>query len=123
MTRLTIHSAYAELQADGWIEATVGRGTFVSRQIDALKPPLESRLGQEVTPAGVLADILHVTQLPGLIALARSDPANDMFPLRHWQQASELALAGGGAALLSYTTARVTCRYVERWPNSCANAG
>lgn len=106
VTRLTIHSAYAELQADGWIEATVGRGTFVSRQIDALKPPPESRLGQEVTPAGVLADILHVTQLPGLIALARSDPANDLFPLRHWQQASELALADGGAALMSYTTAQ-----------------
>ena len=27
VTRLTIHTAYNELQADGWIESTVGRGT------------------------------------------------------------------------------------------------
>ncbi|MCA9947601.1 MAG: winged helix-turn-helix transcriptional regulator, partial [Anaerolineales bacterium] len=31
VTRLTVQNAYAELQADGWVEAVVGRGTFVSR--------------------------------------------------------------------------------------------
>src|SRR5919202_4817905 len=32
VTRLTVHSAYSELQAGGWVEATVGRGTFVAAQ-------------------------------------------------------------------------------------------
>ena len=31
VTRVTVQNAYDELQATGWIEATVGRGTFVSR--------------------------------------------------------------------------------------------
>src|SRR5919202_4235377 len=34
VTRLTIHSAYSELQAGGWVEATVGRGTFVAPQVE-----------------------------------------------------------------------------------------
>lgn len=106
VTRLTVHSAYAELQADGWVEATVGRGTFVAERIGELRPPPAVTLGSEVTPAGVLSDILHVAQLPGLTVLARADPALDMFPLRQWQKANEMALASGGPALLSYTTAQ-----------------
>src|SRR5437588_9965904 len=30
LTRLTVHSAYAELQSQGLIESHVGRGTFVA---------------------------------------------------------------------------------------------
>src|SRR3712207_4989095 len=30
LTRLTVHNAYSELQAGGWVEAYVGRGTFVA---------------------------------------------------------------------------------------------
>src|SRR5690348_15888234 len=32
LTRLTVHSAYMELQAEGLVEAIVGRGTFVVEQ-------------------------------------------------------------------------------------------
>ena len=35
VTRLTVQTAYAELQSGGWIEATIGRGTFVSAQAQA----------------------------------------------------------------------------------------
>jgi 2-aminoadipate transaminase len=104
ITRLTVHSAYAELQSGGWIEATVGRGTFVAAQIDQLIVPPTSELGREATPAGMLADLLRMTQLPGLSALARADPAPDLFPLRNWQRASELALASGGSSMMNYTT-------------------
>ncbi len=106
VTRLTVHSAYAELQSGGWIEATVGRGTFVAARLDALLLPPETALGQEVTPSGVVSDILHMTQIPGLSALAKADPAMDLFPLRHWQRAHEMALVSGGAALFNYTTAQ-----------------
>lgn len=104
VTRLTVHSAYAELQAGGWLEATVGRGTFVAERIEQLVAPPEAELGREVTPAGMLADMLRMTQLPGLAALARADPAPELFPLRNWQRANELALAGGGPLLMNYTT-------------------
>lgn len=106
ITRLTVHSAYAELQSGGWIEATVGRGTFVAQRIDALLTPPQAALGREVTPAGMLADILHMTQIPGLMGLAKADPAVELFPLRNWQRANEMALAAGGPELLSYTTAQ-----------------
>jgi 2-aminoadipate transaminase len=103
VTRLTVHSAYAELQSGGWLEATVGRGTFVAERIEQLLAPPEADLGREVTPGGMMADILRMTQLPGLTALARADPAAELFPLRNWQRANELALAGGGPALMNYT--------------------
>lgn len=103
VTRLTVHSAYAELQAGGWLEATVGRGTFVAERIEQLVAPPEAELGREVTPAGMLADMLRMTQLPGLAALARADPAPEYYPLRNWQRATELALSGGGPALMTYT--------------------
>jgi 2-aminoadipate transaminase len=106
VTRLTVHSAYAELQAGGWLEATVGRGTFVAEQIDQLVASPETQLGREVTPAGMLADLLRMTQLPGLATLARADPALDLFPMRNWQRALELAIASGGAAVMNYTTAQ-----------------
>lgn len=106
VTRLTIHSAYAELQSGGWIEATVGRGTFVAERIEQLVTPIESQLGREVTPAGMLADQLRMTQLPGLAALGRADPGTEFYPIRNWQRANELALASGGANLMNYTTAQ-----------------
>ncbi len=106
VTRLTVHSAYAELQAGGWVEATVGRGTFVAARVEELIAPPEAQFGREVTPAGMMADILRMTQLPGLIALAKADPAHEFFPMRNWQRAIELALQSGGPLLMSYTTAQ-----------------
>ncbi len=106
VTRLTVHSAYSELQAGGWVEATVGRGTFVAQRIEELLAPPEAQLGCDVTPAGMMSDILRMTQLPGLAALAKADPAHEFFPLRNWQRASEMALEAGGPILMSYTTAQ-----------------
>jgi len=106
VTRLTVHSAYAELQSVGWVEATVGRGTFVAERIEQLIAPPETEFGREVTPGGMLSDILRMTQIPGLAALARADPAPEHYPLRNWQRACELALASGGPGLMNYTTAQ-----------------
>ena len=106
ITRLTAHSAYAELQAGGWVEATVGRGTFVAQQEDMMRTSLASMLGQEVTPRGVLDDILRMAQMPGLRSLAMSDPLAEGFPLREWQRATEEALAIGGPQVMGYATAQ-----------------
>lgn len=106
VTRLTIHSAYAELQSGGWIEATVGRGTFVAEHIEQLIAPVESQIGREVTPAGMMADLLRMAQVPGMAAMGRADPAPEFFPLRNWQRANEIALASGSPTLLNYTTAQ-----------------
>ena len=104
VTRLTVHSAYAELQSGGWIEATVGRGTFVAQRLTDLVAPLVDNLGREVTPGGMLADLLRMTQIPGLSALAKADPAIDLMPIQAWQRATEMALTAGGTSLMTYTT-------------------
>src|SRR5919109_2345335 len=52
VTRLTVHSAYSELQSGGWVEATVGRGTFVAAT--AQPEELMTAAGREITADGVL---------------------------------------------------------------------
>jgi 2-aminoadipate transaminase len=76
----------------------------VAEQIEALVTPPEAALGREVTPGGMMTDILRMTQISGLSALARADPATDLFPLQQWQRAMEMALHTGGHALMNYAT-------------------
>jgi GntR family transcriptional regulator / MocR family aminotransferase len=102
VTRLTIHSAYSELQAGGWVEATVGRGTFVADQ-----PASASALAQsnpELSSHSLLGDMLRMAQLPGLRSLAMADPAPELYPLREFKNALDEALSSGGAAILGYIT-------------------
>lgn len=101
VTRLTVHSAYSELQAGGWVEATVGRGTFVADwlQADAAIP----ELGREFSAHGVLSDMLRMAQLPGMRSLAMADPAPEFYPVREFARALDEALASD-IAMLGYTS-------------------
>src|SRR5689334_5808911 len=55
VTRLTIHSAYSELQAGGWVEATVGRGTFVAAQ--ATTPSALAQPNRDLSGHSLLSDM------------------------------------------------------------------
>jgi DNA-binding transcriptional MocR family regulator len=101
VTRLTIHTAYNELQADGWIESTVGRGTFVAVQNTLPVSPAD--LGSEVSVGGVLNDMLRMAQMPGIHSFAMADAAPELLPQREFRRALDDALTDG-AALLSYGT-------------------
>jgi 2-aminoadipate transaminase len=97
VTRLTIHSAYSELQAGGWVEATVGRGTFVAQQstpLGLLTPP-----DRELSAHNLMGDMMRMAQLPGLRTLAMADPAPDLYPMREFKQALDEALSNGPSAL------------------------
>lgn len=78
VTRLTVQHAYAELQSEGWLEATVGRGTFVSATAHThtfgrgMQPPL--------TPDSVINEILQVNQAVGLRSMASASPDPLLFP-------------------------------------------
>lgn len=78
VTRLTVQTAYAELQSGGWIEATVGRGTFVSAQ--AAVQPRWSAIHGAATPAAVIGDLLQMSQRQGLRSLASASPDPALFP-------------------------------------------
>jgi 2-aminoadipate transaminase len=102
VTRLTIHSAYSELQSGGWVEARVGRGTFVAVPADSSGAVVE--LGREISARGLLNDMLQMAQLPGLRSLAMADAAPEFYPMRDFERALSEALSSDGTAMLRYTT-------------------
>lgn len=103
LTRLTVHNAYAELQADGWLESHVGRGTYVAKRVDpdtAFMPSLPPAV-PEPEP-GALAEVMRLAHHPDLISFAQAaaDPAT--FPVREWGRALQHVMAEGGAYLFDY---------------------
>ncbi len=78
INRLTVHNAYSELQADGWVESTVGKGTYV---IESTQPlALLSSIGSETGAESVLSDIHPISQIPTLRSLAYSEPDPALVP-------------------------------------------
>ena len=78
VTRLTIQNAYSELQADGWIEATVGRGTYVSACIQPMT--LSPSVGQFLTPDSAINDMLEISQVMGVRSMGMAHPDPAFFP-------------------------------------------
>lgn len=78
VTRLTIQNAYGELQADGWVEATVGRGTFVSPSVQPMS--LQPTIGQFLTPDSALSDMLEISQIIGVRSMAMAHPDPSLYP-------------------------------------------
>ena len=78
VTRLTIQNAYSELQADGWIEATVGRGTYVSSSIQPMT--LAPTIGQYLTPDSAINDMLEISQVMGVRSMGMAHPDPALFP-------------------------------------------
>lgn len=126
VTRLTVQSAYAELQSSGWIEATVGRGTFVSAQV-AMQPRW-SAVNGAATPATVIGDILQMGQVQGMRSLASASPDPDLFPAAEFwasleAQRDHVALVGGygpaqgDAALRIELAAHLSERGIEVTPD------
>jgi DNA-binding transcriptional regulator YhcF (GntR family) len=77
VTRLTIQNAYTELQSAGWIESTVGRGTYVSHEVNG------HSFGRGIvalTPDAVINDILQLNQIVGLRSMASASPDARLFP-------------------------------------------
>lgn len=107
VTRVTVQSAYDELQAGGWIEATVGRGTFVCEQIS---PParngVTASFGQPLSADTMINDLLQIHQLQtqphnGYHSLALASPDPRLFPMEAFIE-SWLTVQGDVRALLCY---------------------
>lgn len=78
VTRLTVQNAYSDMQADGWVEATVGRGTFVSQSVQTDNGA--AQLGAQLTPDGIVRDIVQFNQVVGVRSMAGADPDHSLFP-------------------------------------------
>ncbi len=103
LTRLTVHNAYSELQASGWVEAFVGRGTFVAHQPVPLIEAPERQAHHDDPPwlsQGMLADMMRLGLQPDIISFAQAVPAVETFPVRELSRSIQTALRDPAA--LSY---------------------
>jgi DNA-binding transcriptional MocR family regulator len=103
VTRLTVQNAYAELQTAGWIESTVGRGTFVSHNVNGHS--FGRGMMTPLTPDGVINDILQVNHIVGLRSMASASPDPRLFPTEEfWSTLAELQ--ADALAMVSYTSSQ-----------------
>ncbi len=104
LTRLTIHNAYAELQADGWIESFVGRGSFVAERPGAKGQMRPSPVLPPVPllQPGALGEIMRLAQQPHMISFAQAAAAPETFPMHEFGRVVQQVLSESGAELYDY---------------------
>ena len=125
VSRQTVLAAYEQLMAEGYLEGTVGKGTFVSASLPAaaragdglaatMVRPLSAR-GERI--AGGMARVLH--HAGPLRAFRPSMPGLDLFPFdvwrrleaRHWRHSTASLGYGPGAG---YAPLReLLCAYLK----------
>nr|WP_037384092.1 PLP-dependent aminotransferase family protein [Serratia sp. DD3] len=103
ISRVTVESAYSQLEAEGYLQRKVGVGTYVSIQI--IKPPKTprpsrllqlSQRGNQIVQTGGCQDPLQPQ------AFAAGSPELRAFPLKLWKQITNQQLRIRGEQLLRY---------------------
>ncbi|MCP5094284.1 MAG: hypothetical protein GY943_01895 [Chloroflexi bacterium] len=99
VTQLTVQNAYAELQADGWTIAIIGRGTFVCPSVQPIS--LVPSIGQYLTPDSAISDMLQIDQVVGVRSMALAVPDSALFPAdEFWNHV--ITLRANATSLMSY---------------------
>ena len=83
VTRVTVQNAYSDLQERGWVEATVGRGTFVTGPQPS--DPLEL-VSAEISPASIMRDMGRLGRIRGMRTMAMAEPDPELHPSREFLQ-------------------------------------
>ena len=105
ITRVTAHKAYAELQASGWIESTVGRGTFVAAAAHRSAAVLADPTLHAVTVDGVMGAMHRFREIPDMASLAVAEPDPGLYPARAFLQLFQ-GLTDDAARLFEYGSPR-----------------
>jgi len=111
--RTTVGNAYAELEAEGLIQGTVGRGTYVSPLASQLKhgePPARRAANDffwdgffvEETRDDALSRLMASAFQPGVISFAVSHASMELSPVELVRRATDRVLRREGARLLQY---------------------
>lgn len=87
LTRLTVQTAFAELQSQGLVESFVGRGTFVATPAEALaEAPAHAGARAQAPVAwlsqGLLAELTRDAEDTALLSFAQAYPAPETYPTR-----------------------------------------
>jgi 2-aminoadipate transaminase len=103
VSRLTVQTAYAELQSEGFIESVVGRGTFVAEQlpVQITRKPIAIRQRADMPVVwysqNLFAAMLKLSQKPGVISFSQAAPGTDAMPGRELSRALQEAAADPAA--------------------------
>lgn len=103
ITKLTVQNAYRDLQTGGWIESTVGRGTYVSASTD--HQALVATIGQHRTPDHVMHDMNRLARLSGMRSMAYAEPDPAMYPTAEYMRFFE-SPAAVNSSLMQYAPAQ-----------------
>jgi DNA-binding transcriptional MocR family regulator len=114
LTRLTVYSAYSELQAQGLVDSHVGRGTFVSGA--ALPGDVRDRVDE-----GLIADLLRLGDDAATMSFAQAFPAPETVPVRELGRAFQSAARRPGA--LGYGPVQGHLELREQIAALCADRG
>lgn len=88
--RMTVQTAYAELQTQGWIESVVGRGTFVAERSQS--GALPQAILPRVEVPGSLAALLETQEPLARFLLAQAAPAEDSYPVKNFKACLAIAM-------------------------------
>jgi GntR family transcriptional regulator/MocR family aminotransferase len=108
--RNTVLAAYDELAAEGWIETSPARGTFVTQALPEAKPrrfagkaapraAVPARVGFDLGPA---PEPLPAPPPPGVLSLAGGAPDLRFVPMKALARAYRRALQAEGESALDY---------------------
>jgi len=111
--RTTVSNAYADLEAEGLIEGSVGRGTFVAPYAATLRQPAPVRrrpaskfhwdsLFAPDQEDDSLGRLMASAQEPGVISLAVTHASSALIPMDLVRRATEAVLRREGSKLLEY---------------------
>ncbi len=124
LTRLTVHSAFNELQALGIVESFVGRGTFVARGVRLSTPEQRPVLERKQRRLG---ELMLLKERPDLLSFAQAIPASESYPFEEFQKSLEVAArdldafgygpVGGDAALREQVSALLATRGLNLAPD------
>lgn len=101
--RISVVSAYNELQALGLISAYPGRGTFVMGTENGRKTASHTQFPRrQQVPHQNLREMLRLAEKPGVIAFNSGTPPNEFLPVEAFRRAIDSVLEREGAAAITY---------------------
>jgi len=99
--RISVVSAYNELQTQGLITAHPGRGTFVTRE-NGNGGGYPLRQPNPILPHTNIRQIMRLAEQPGVIAFNSGAPPNDFLPIEAFKWAVDSVLQRDGVAAIAY---------------------
>ncbi|NDJ53612.1 MAG: PLP-dependent aminotransferase family protein [Chloroflexi bacterium] len=100
--RISVVTAYEDLKLAGYLEARVGRGTFVAEREIAPDERPAALTGSAADRSEALLDLMKLVKRPDVLNFSQGTPADSFLPVDVVGQAINQVLARDGAAAIAY---------------------